>query len=165
MILDIDNLTTSRETDALIAELIMGYKVLGYTTCVYADGDWTIHPDTDPNGWACHAEYGPVYLGECYCDIIGEEDLLPRSYRFADHSTACLKVVPHYTFNIADAWALMEKEDFSTLFLTRREKKWVFLKQISPDVVFVEAETAPLAICKAALKLAQQKTWTIFQSR
>lgn len=53
---------TGRELDARVAVEVMGLDVRGAAVAVFIDGEWSIHPDTDPEKWLCHAGEEPVYL-------------------------------------------------------------------------------------------------------
>lgn len=54
--------------NAMVAEKVFGLPVVGTATCVYVEGEWSIHVDSDPKGWACHAEAGPVCVEHCVCE-------------------------------------------------------------------------------------------------
>ena len=63
-----------RELDALVAEKVMGLEVLGKSTIVYVEGETSIHPDSDLEGWGGLAERGPIYLRHCVCEFKEEQD-------------------------------------------------------------------------------------------
>lgn len=56
-----DTRLTDRQLDALIARHLFSLDVVGESVCVYVEGEWSPHPDSDPEGWACHAEDRPVF--------------------------------------------------------------------------------------------------------
>ena len=93
----------AREMDAMVAERVLGMKVLGWTTCVHVDGSWSIHPDSDVEGWNCYAERGPVWLHRCLCHL-GERE--PRHAAFG-HGASCLEVIPNFSTDLAEAWSIL----------------------------------------------------------
>lgn len=124
-----------RELDAEIQRVVFGSTIAGWTTCVHVEGEWSIHVDSGTDGWACHAERGPVYV-EGFCDgrdhrpllldFSGEATGSDRSIverinadavadferdaeLFGGHSRHCLAVVPEYSTDIVAAWLVVEK--------------------------------------------------------
>lgn len=122
-----------RELDALIAEKVMGWKYRGYGN---GGGEWTF------NGQKM--AFGGLNGGS----------------------------LPHYSTNIADAWMVVEKMgrwhgfDFmivmpdpeQTFHLRTYEAGWYEATNDGPERrVVSDADTAPLAICLAALKAVNQE--------
>lgn len=116
-----------RELDALVAEKVMGWK-----WCENDIGKESLQPPSEE--YAFLSPNHPVFWAD------------EKGYT---------KIMPHYSTNIADAWKVVEK---------MRENFWV---QVDVgDIILcsmgeygfvcstiqAEAETAPLAICLAALK-------------
>ncbi len=121
-----------RVLDAEVAERVMGHVLAGMATCIHVEGEWSIHVDSGVDGWACHAEVGPVYVEHCNCAdgpivLRGLEDdtdedracrqKINEEYaaeyasdreRFG-HSRNCLGVVPEYSTDIAAAWTVVEQ--------------------------------------------------------
>lgn len=120
-----------RELDAKVSTLVMGRPVVGTCCAIFVEGEWSLHPESSPEGWICYAGVEPVCVEHCNCatypfkqslDNIDEED---REYieetnrewaeEFAadkarwGHSRNCLRVVPEYSSNIASAWLVMER--------------------------------------------------------
>lgn len=120
-----------RELDAIVAERVMGQTVLGRATAVFVEGEWSIHPESDPEGWACYAGLEPLYLDHCLCDVAerprnwpcetdeeremmeqaDREDAEQRAReraRFNGHVASCLAVVPRYSTDRAAALHLLD---------------------------------------------------------
>ena len=164
-------MNAGRELDALIAEKVMGMKVLGNETCVYVEGDATVHIGTDPKGWSCFAEIGPVVAGEyCRCEEYKDDSEYKDFTWKYDHLEVCLKPVPNYSTSIADAWLVVEKlrsaqpswhliindtsgpcyrARFYALYGVGKFDIDQWVRDPNDDFT-VWAETAPLAICLAA---------------
>lgn len=154
----IDQMQAGRELDALVAEQVMGWPVLGWTTCAYADGEWTMHPGDEPSGFMVHAEHAPVYLRTCHCADVDVEDLeLVEEDRIFGHYTFCLDVVPRFSTEIAAAWQVVEKMRSLGWFysvsdvIEINEHLARFFKPDQPDAQAMDASVS-LAICRAALK-------------
>jgi hypothetical protein len=64
--------------------------------------------------------------------------------------------IPHYSTQIADAWLVVEKLSFE-FYMERRpqEDYWVLFTDAEDEWHVGEADTAPLAICLAALKAVE----------
>jgi len=123
--MDIRNMPAGREMDALVAEHVMGFR----------------REKTPPD---CNGEYG------------GEDILVPPNI---DHDTwhyppkgriSLTFFVPQYSTDIATAWAVLEKFRYyeiksyphmNVIAEVLNEKEWCK----------ATGETAPLAICRAAL--------------
>jgi hypothetical protein len=121
---------TDRALDAEIAAKVFGHAVVGTATCVHVEGEWSIHVDSDPHGWACYAETGPVYVQHCTCerrpyalpvqenesdedrawreehDAKTARDFESDRARFG-HSRYCLAVVSEYSTDIAAAFDVL----------------------------------------------------------
>lgn len=134
-----------RELDALIAEKVMG------ATVVYPYRSEPGHPYPGVN---------PIWTDE------------PWQATSNPQSISGLENVPHYSTNIADAWMVVEKMgrwhgfDFmivmpdpeQTFHLRTYEAGWYEATNDGPERRVVSyADTAPLAICLAALKAVSQE--------
>jgi len=127
--MNIDKVSASREMDALIAEKVMGLETELIITALH-----------------------------------GEELLYFGEDRFLCH-------VPHYSVNISAAWEVVEKwneKSFHIMRFSHRseggsemavalESRWYRASFDASARVFSEAESAPLAICRAALKAVEGK--------
>lgn len=110
-----------RELDALVAE-----KVMGESWCqLMKDGEAT-------------SETGPR---KCLCGAIG--------YPYEHHRP--------YSTDIAAAWEVVEKIGLFTdkqLVLAHDGQNWIICEEVTPagcQMILASADTAPLAICLAAL--------------
>lgn len=69
---------------------------------------------------------------------------------------------PHYSTDIAAAWAAVEKlgpPEWVTLIYSKTDKYWEC--SLNSDAEFSTAPTAPLAICRAALAAVQSASTSI----
>ena len=126
------NYTAGRELDALVAE-----KVMGWTAWRSKHGYFNI-TDGDGNSHTCDpatSKYDPE---------TGER--LPEP-KWWDYSTE----LPDYSTDIAAAWPLVERFGITVYAPTRERHDWVAAIKIGACEV-AHGETAPLAICLAALK-------------
>ncbi len=150
----IDALPAGRELDALVAEKVMGYEVKPLSA-------W---PDKYPSRedrsklvrsvWMVRDAMNPI------CFIEGN----PRSPKVGDsdgHWSPC--DIPSYSTSIAAAWEVVEKlTKIFGLTMTRlpNDDSWeISIYRLNEDGDYmataddiVSAATAPLAICRAALK-------------
>jgi len=148
----VDDMPAGREMDALVAEKVMGKTVFWRKVLESYSWDHEKKKADTPN-----YEQVPV------------EDLGGAAVAYWD--VGCeyqykLPIIKHYSANIAAAWEVVEK-----MRLTGREGYWRYGVEITmfPSLVEVRlwthgfgvgkkgaqvtrAETAPLAICRAALK-------------
>lgn len=119
--------SAGRGLDALVAEKVMGFSWRAF-----------------PNGRALKPSHSPAPIADKFVQ------LHPHEWGLA--------AVPYYSTNIADAWLIVEKVDnrnavakemgVLTLSLTRYDNSYTARFFNSGAT----AETAPLAICLAALK-------------
>lgn len=121
---NLDKLEAGRDMDALVAHKIMGY---------YVDR-WS--PDFSEIDYWYRTEPQPWYSGS--------------------HNEQT-KIVPHYSTDIAAAWQVVERlwsKHLYYFYLSYYESiNWVRIVGTAPaEVWHGNAETAPLAICRAALK-------------
>jgi hypothetical protein len=130
-------MNAGRELDALIAEKVMGYT-LRFAAKAWTDEDWMCS-DT-PTETNVMAIYAPA-------------DQFPGSGAF-DMS------IPHYSTDIAAAWQVIDRmEELVRMARIGRviggwECRFVQLEDTTGYYdVLEEADTAPLAICLAALKV------------
>lgn len=116
----------SRELDAIVAEKIMGYL-------------WWHRSE------GCNQLYEPG-SAEWAADM----ELIPGK-----HETEYPPVlgVPHYSTDIAAAWTLIERHPFY-VYIARVHGFWQ-CNFYAPEAFKATADTAPLAICLAALKAAE----------
>jgi hypothetical protein len=64
----VNGMTAGRELDAIVAEKVMGKEVLAEPMCaIFVEGDWSLHPASSPEGWACYAGMEPVMVDRCSC--------------------------------------------------------------------------------------------------
>lgn len=133
-----------RELDALIAEKVMGIEVV-------------IHPER----YLLIAGDGGDFFGKNFVTTI-----LCHNQTFEKHSPGkTIKILPYYSTNIPDAWAVVEKlrslnggdvGEFRLTWSGHKKDGYVFriwendLPQV--DLKDFEGESAPHAICLAALK-------------
>jgi ABA sandwich protein len=125
-----DTPQAGRELDAEIAEKVMGFEVVREPMCaIFVEGEWSLHPDSSPDGWACYSGMEPVMVQHCRCQDgpilwseTGEEmdewreqndretqEKWSREREKWGHSHHCLSVVPPYSTNITAAWEVVEK--------------------------------------------------------
>jgi hypothetical protein len=175
-----------REIDARLATAI-GMVVVGKTCCVHVEGEWTIHPESDPEGWMCHAEHGPVYVEHCGCDrgpalwkltdaeAMSDEEIATWREMNADterqfasdkaqfgHSRSCLGVVPCFTESRDAFQAVLDVIDARGL---GREYAMHLSEIVSPEFDFTTPSDyawkllrAPLPLCaSAALEVLEEK--------
>lgn len=152
-------MAAGRELDALVAEKVMGLTVVahdwpcGYDPeCGYYEASMFAGFRDGDGSW--YAERGPVHVRA------GVDLWPPRpSFHEPDRLIAHVDPVPAYSTDIAAAWAVVEQvEDTGN--------GWVFslAHRVIPDcwvarftplavtgLVSEEADTVPLAICRAAL--------------
>jgi len=96
----------------------------------------------------------PVYVAHCACDM---DERQPGDDDYWGHYAACLEVVPRYPEDIAAAWCVVEKmvpiKYGFNLAIESPPGPWgdweVHFYNGGTHLAF--ADTAPLAICRAAL--------------
>jgi hypothetical protein len=156
-----DELKAGRELDALIAEKVMGLRVVGRAKAE------TFECKDD---YLIIAEGGdePVFLsqGRCMCE---DDEGLPgfpasEELHLFGHLRYCLDVVLHYSTDIAAAWQVIEKIRLGNSMMIdvscgNGRLGWrcyirVFEKRADGHdrEAFETANTAPLAICRAILR-------------
>jgi hypothetical protein len=162
----------AREIDARVAREIMGLRVLEERlTIVGVDGELSVHPDSDPEGWMCYAALGPVYVEdyghewprpEMEESYVGYEAVLHREQERWNADMArfgvpshCLQAVPFYSTDIAAAFEVVEKMRALgyAVFVGGRPDAWE-AEIVGPgglDYAVDDQPSAPLAICLAAL--------------
>ena len=103
------------------------------------------------------AEPAGRQMDACVAEIIfSYEDMgfeiSPRYQKPTDHGVEVLYDLPHYSTEIAAAWEVVEKMREKYGFLLTDETPWI-AELIDCDFLRItgEAETAPLAICRASL--------------
>lgn len=144
-----------RERDALVAEKVLSWgEPVGIGVGVYVEGDWTIHPGSDPDNWMCDASFSPVFKAEGWeeftietwhpkaierlkglgakcewtetelAEMIADEE---ANYIGGIHSTHGLRVPDHYCTDIAAAWKVVEKMEADGLLvrMERHPDSWV----------------------------------------
>lgn len=169
---------TDRELDALVAEKVMGRKVVGRALAISTEGVWEVQgPEVgSSDNWMCAAEKAaPVMLDldkdrHCLCETGSQEDEFSKR-DICGHFNGCLAVVPRYSTDIAAAWKVIEKlrlfEEAYEAFelgivknpVTGTEKWYAGLgyenkhgKSMFHAHKFVTADTPSHAICLAALR-------------
>ena len=170
--MDIDKLEAGWELDALIATKPFGLNVLGNVN-VLRDPEcccgqhWMIPFDY----YADVADHGvderPVFLSDCMCEFRDDEDV-----DYFGHISGCLDVVSPYSTDITAAWKLlteivdstgaaMELMDYGGPEGDFERYACIFVKEKRKSSGLTEwgaegwANTAPLAICRAALKATE----------
>ena len=124
-----------RELDALIAEKVMGHSVF----------------NTGKEGRPSH--------GAPHSAVIFGKNRLAMCVLHEDGEGATTMIVPHYSTRIADAWLVVEKFEMFRLnnvydgFQCKvmgydADGEWI-------EAWYEKADTAPLAICLAALKAVE----------
>lgn len=141
--MDIDNMPAGREMDALIAEKIFNFK------WYYRDGDK--HPDF---GWLLN----PQKVIESNGHPTWPVGPLVESKLPLNHSADYPSILP-YSMDITAAWQVAEKFDQGIALFRNlwANGKWYWHCHIGgsingPGESWAEELTAPLAICRAALK-------------
>lgn len=167
---DIDKLEPGRKLDALVAEEVLNYEIPGWTTAIFVEGEYSIHPDTEPGGWACFAEKAPVYLRHCLCKGEPENDPMVEVF---GHATACLGVVRPHSTDIAAAWEVVEKYrgEWITAVTCEDNTLWsCYINSVREGHYDTNGswakrlgeawsdQSAPHAICLAALKAVRNNT-------
>lgn len=168
-----------RELDALVATEIFGFKVLAEPqTIVHVEGEPSVHVDSDPDGWMCYAELGPVHARDTgqlyerptledyshcreperrYKDDAAKFDADMKRFGCPDYF---LEAVNWYSTLIAAAWEVWERLDSEhEVLISREEGRWVVHivargcdnEKHHKELAFEVADTAPHAICLAAL--------------
>lgn len=168
-----------RELDALIAERVFGQSVIAWICCVHVEGEWSVHPDSHPEGLACYAERGPVTAARCNGqhaplhlsirpdtsleDAATIRELNQDSERenasdvaaFCGHTRYCLEVVPNYSTDIAAAWLVVAKlcptANISEPWFKMYTTGGAWRANFHYHTDDSLGDTAPLAICRAAL--------------
>lgn len=118
-----------RVLDAKVSD-ILGHKVIGWETCVYADGCWAIVFGSPSEGWACHAECGPIFqefTHHVYDEEMDRSDDAKAFYEKYGISISGCSVVPTYSKDANEAlraWELfIEKVPESYKYSLRIELK------------------------------------------
>lgn len=119
------DLPAGRELDALVAEKVMGWRLVNYET---------YEPATTPEDYEC-AAYNDGWEWEGW-DEVGE------AWKWRPST------------DIAAAWQVVEGFDVVTLERTAHGKWWASLWRQNDQNGSEGADTAPLAICRAALAAA-----------
>ena len=149
-----------RAIDVLVAREIFGLDVLGRARVCYCDGCCFVAQPSE-----VEAENDFVYLRECACaeverieqEFIAEHpEIEPmEKVKILGHDGMCLEDVPEYTTSIAAAWAIVEK---FRLIVHPYGVKWLATPYNSvSDWHMLLADTAPLAICLAAIQMNREK--------
>lgn len=132
----------TREFDALVAEKVMGWVWLQWR------GLATLMPDDYKSG-----VYGgwPLMAQVMAARPTSEDLVITEHWDYR---------LPHYSTNIADAWAVAEKVSHNRRLLLTRNQDGLYLVEYrsagthEDSVVAGYQPTAPLAICIAALRAA-----------
>ena len=136
---DIDTLEPGPALDALVAEKVMGLRL---------DGDFPIQQD-EAGGWdPIDEEDGAGHQRRPCYRTCGDHPMPPYQY---EHGSTCRRVVPEYSTDIAAAWEVVEKLRPTGPKLSIHAARLGYDVEYGPGW-FVSAPTAPLAICRAALK-------------
>lgn len=156
--IDLLNMPAGKELNALVAEKVMGLNVVSMNhPCGFGPG-WRYEASTFiPPGGSWYIDEYPVYLPEhgIYPPV---DDEMEKGLKYC-----IVEPVPFYSTDIVDAWKIVEKlEEKGYVFHIYRYGNWD--KPESKKVwqcftgdpkynlhPFANADTPPLAICRAAL--------------
>ena len=151
------DLPAGRELDALVAEKVMGLEIVHHEwPCGYlpdAQSKEAAHPNWD----AAFNIKVPLELrdpADATDDAWYGERRAVFAHRRIDGSFAYVVPVPEYSTDLAAAWEVMARflHDWQIDIHGCAEGWEVALLSQEGDEVFGESDTAPLAICRAALK-------------
>lgn len=154
----IDAMEAGNELDALIAEHIFNLQVLGISPCIETTDKAEVWLLNDKVDWGGRAERLPIYLRECRC-----AERIPEDEIWNGHISLCVAVVPRYSADIAAAWLVVEKMKVTHGAWVEFEDTWRadFQHGMVGSPHFSKGtgsgDTAPLAICRAALKAVAAK--------
>lgn len=102
-----------RALDVQIAKKIFGFEVVGEGCAIHVEGEWSIHLDSEPTGWACYAAMEPLFVEHCTCHRMRNEDYKEwypdGEPTLGGHRASCLHVVPNYSSDARDCKLLLEK--------------------------------------------------------
>lgn len=172
--MDIDQLSGLALDEAISVE-VFKHKLLGSTTCYFAEGSWGVAPDTNPDGWMCYADTRPVYVDTCHCEPDGpkvdleiyktEEDRARymRRYTFAGHETICLTPVDTYSESWGSAMGVVRHMKPYSLSMLYLDDRWIVemhdaITRFKAEVICEQFDESGLAtaICRAALKFVRK---------
>ena len=151
----IDELKAGRDTDALVAEKVMGYRWLRWYELAYESPDGLRRTLTNVEGWLTPPDY-------VECDLTKPEEMaLPAEGPIMEgpYGRGLVDFCP--STDIAAAWMVVDKiHDMQPKFRLEaqpfvRPRVW-WCELYGTGVV--EASTAELAICIAALKYVEEKS-------
>lgn len=136
--MDIENMPAGEELDKLICEKLDGWR-------------W-VKNSKNANGWACN--------GLCGENCSKEEEFKKWNQDNKKFNGWVSPSTPHFSTDIAAAWEVVEKVrelGFDAIVVMHQDRipYCQFVKPIDEDNIeeyLGTAETAPLAICRAALK-------------
>ena len=148
-----------REIDVIVAREIFGLDILGRARVCYCDGCCFVATPSENE-----SENDFVYLRECKCAEVAEiekefitehPEIEPmEQVKILGHDGMCLEDVPEYSTSIAAAWAIVEK---FRLIVHPYGVKWLATPYNSvSDWHMLLADTAPLAICLAAIQRTRE---------
>lgn len=187
----VDILEPSHKLDALIAEHVMGFTIVGEACRIYVEGEWSVHIDSSDEGWACFSDMGPIYT-TCRVDHTKEPvDEDEPAYRREDdagaikrfgHPSHCLNAVPDYSQSFDETLSPLTRlrdngwEVAVTFLPTTWEGPRSAVTITSSDgtvsvgratdsvTAFCRAESSAIAFCRAALKavFADQRTFPVW---
>jgi hypothetical protein len=145
----IDDMPAGRDLDAMVAEYVMGITIHAR--------DWPCGPDLECGGYQAARwwEIGPDGVEEMYPDRGPVYDD-PR-WPAAPDGHRMLFPVPFYSTDLVDAWAVVDKVRtwVRAAWLLSCEDDWQASVTQDRAIYGVHTgETAPLAICRAALHAA-----------
>ena len=173
--------------DRMIAEEILGVKVIGKVTCCWIEGSWDAYPGSRTGGWAAYSQRRPVYLKDReklgkMCQYKrwgrkGSRNKLRTTWRrhwreklknkgiFRGHMSGCLEVVLPYSDFHQFALELVARLGVNfSLYYDRKPKIWTAYfgddKHEAEHKVKGDAnclDNAAPAIAWAALKFHRKK--------
>lgn len=170
-------MNAGRAMDVRVATA-MGRTVLANQMCaIFVEGEWSLHPSSSPDGWACYAALEPVMVDGCVCgdspheyelrgdesDTVTErinartrEEWTNQRARWG-HTKHCLEVVPRFSTHITDSWRVIDWLGFEKCVRLERtpSDEWncTIWNHCGPSAAWeAYADTLPHAICLAVLR-------------
>lgn len=152
-IIKIDEMEAGPELDALVAEHVMKLDVVGFMPCMnHGHGYYDVPYDGNAGDFSV---VRPICVTNCFCEL---KD--PRDITILGHIAGCLDAIGDYSTDIAAAWKVVEKLhgeisfEICNYLADDTNDVWGWHCQIIYGNSFGNGngETAPLAICRAALK-------------
>lgn len=151
--MDYDEMEANHETDMLVAERVMRWKWMSRI-------DDSSNSNPYRSAWLFPLDSEDVDTGRI--DSFGEPIItrgpsgIVGPFREYDGGRKESTYVPRYSANIEAAWQVVEKLRDGLRFELRRRPDGGYWVSFGEEMT-AEADTAPLAICRAALRAADHK--------